>query len=199
MDEKSNVIYTAVASTDELKVDGKGHPKLRSLGRAYLIKNFTILTFDLSGKKLNESTLDYTATELEATDNCSYAANDILLCPLPNNEGLVCQATNNDNGYIYACDNTGAAKKQNKISLFTYKYMMAKYTVDVFSCLYTSMKDFESSPYNLGTKSPVYTFFNKLDEKEKKGVTFLSLKSGYLLTKWDGKEDAIQLNFFNKK
>jgi hypothetical protein len=200
IDEKAKHIYTCYASNDELKVSDKGNPKTDALGRSTLMKKLNINVFDLSGSDISNSTLDFTPTTLEAHDECSYAGNSIDFYLLPGTEGLVCKAVNNSNGAVYAVNNKGTLIEKNKIELFFYKMLGNKFTSDKFSANYTSLKDFESSAYFLGTlKSPVYQYFNKLDEKMKRYVYYVSMKSGELLVQWDGKEDNLKMNFFNKK
>jgi hypothetical protein len=199
IDEKSNRIYTCYATNDNLKVSDKGSPKTESLGKGYMIKKLNFTVCNLDGSDTTQSKLNFIATPLEAIDECSYAGNQIDLYLLPGNEGLICKAVNNANGYIYALNNKGKQIEQKKIELFYYKMLGNKFISDKFSSIYTSLKDFESSAYYLDTKSLLIQYFNKLDDKKQRYVLYFSLKSGELLAQWDGKEDKVKLNFFNKK
>ncbi len=200
IDEKNKSIYTVVSSNDDLKVSNDGTPKNQSLGRAYPIKNLSVIVYDLTGKKINESTFANTPTALESHDDCSYHANDIDLCLLPGKEGLICKVVNNANGNIFELNTDGSVDKQNKISLFAYTYFTAHHSRDTYSQVYTSKNDYETSPYYNGDSAPECIYFNKLDKKTKEYYCrFITMKSGNVFAYVDDKENVLKLNYFIKK
>ena len=198
IDEKNNCIYTFIAQNDEVGVNNDGIPKA-PLNHSAFIKKITVKTFKYKGKSINSSTTKLGTFSRGATDDYTYAANAITLCLLPNNEGIVFHITNNDNGYTYALDKTGTEIENKKVSVFVYKTWGMHFKQDKFAVPYYSLKDYESSPYFLGLKSPVYQYFNKMDKKTKAYSTYLSLKNEEILTEYNGKDDKVKLLLFSKK
>lgn len=195
VDEKNNRIYTIIAINDEFKTNKYG---LGDNTHDLPIQSFEVNIFDLAGKKINQSTLDYKATKLKGNDDWGYIANLVSLSFLKNEEGLTCKAINNGNGNIYVLNKDGKVEKQNKFGLFTYEQMTAHFYKDVYAnSTYTTMKDFENSPY-MNIKSPEVQFFNKMDKNAKPTILYLSLKSGNIFAAWDSKNDLVKLAFFSK-
>lgn len=197
VDGNNNRIYTVIGINGDADVDRDGIPGI-SGGKAYPIKSFEATTFDIAGKKINQSVVDFQIGPAGSQDNRDYSANTISLTLLQNNEGLICKAINNGKGSVFSVDKEGKVAKQNKFELLSYKQMTGQRYKDQYNAFYTTMKDFENSPYIKNIKSPEDQFLNKIDKKERPTVLYLSLKSGNLFANWDSKNELVKLIYFNK-
>lgn len=201
VDEINNRIYTIIITNDDLKVDRDGKAEcirdIRGL-KPYSLNEFEITVFDMTGKKIRQSIIDRKVDAINFSNYWAYQSRDIILNLLQNNEGIICKAKDIDNGYIFSVDQDGKTGKENKFEPFAYKKTTAPFYNDVYSATYTTMKDFENSPYIRNIKSPEVQFFNKMDKKAKQTVSYLSLKSGDIFFDWDSKNDLVKLSYFNK-
>ena len=207
VDENNNRIYTIIALNDEIKVDRDGNPEAMSqglTGASYPIKSFKAAAYDMAGKKINQAIVDCKQLAADpggtmgGTDNKSYDANNVNLTLLQNNEGIVYKAISNGNGCIFLLNKDGEIEKQSKFELFSYKAHMVKSYKDIYPAFYTTIKDFETSPY-MNIKSPEVQFFNKTKGDSKPNASYLSLKSGDIFAILDSKNDVVKFSYFNKK
>lgn len=201
VDATNNRIYTIIAGNNEFKVIKDGSPDYLNsfLSHAYPIKFFEASVYDMTGKKINQSIVDYTLAPENSQDDMDYTGNIVSLNLLQNNEGIVFKALNNGKGYIFSVNKDGKVETQNKFDLFSYKEGNGQRYKDLYPAFYTTKKDFENSPYIIGNlKSPETIFCNKMDKKVKPEILFLSLKSGNVFAIFDSKNDLVKLAFFNK-
>lgn len=199
IDEQTGRIYTLIARNDALKVAKKdGSPEGDIKGWAYPVKSLELTVYSLTGEQLSRSVLDHTAPKLAGGDDYGYRANEIAIKVLPNGEGVICKLLNNNTGVFWVINPAGEMTQQVKFHPHSYKAYTTQFYKDVFSSDYFSVQDFQNSPYVLQEKSGSCQSFNKLDEKTKRAVHYLSGKNYELLAVMDSKKNVIRLDSFIK-
>ena len=198
IDENAKRIYTVVALDDDIKFDNEAR-KRAVLGLPQMLRSMKFMIYDLEGKSIGQSPITKQIPNLIPTITYGqFAGYTSEFIPLPDNEGVVCKLFNGTAGYLWTINTNGEITQEAKPNSVMYKMFGTKRYIYTFSATYFSQKDFANSPYALKNSSPIYQFFQKLDDNVKTTTHYLSLKNTEILGVWDSNGNKVTFYSFNK-